>query len=260
MSKRASSAFVSPRELLGWAKEAIDEIDAVCRAFFEGNPGTHVIEPYSEPGYELYKFRLTRPLPLAVARKATEALNNIRLSFDQAYLSGLRACGVSVAAKTLHFPWAQDPADLERRLGEVPESLRPIFRGVQPYPRGNAYPGGNDDIRAMAQISGRNKHIARVAFSARVVGIRLPDFTIGCEAPAAGKFDFFRPRWDSVNNEMVIARFPAGSTNAKDNYTIAFDVVFDETSPVFKKDVIDSLELFLGAAHSFVDSFEQACP
>jgi hypothetical protein len=190
MGQNISSGFVSPREMLEWADEAIQELDIICRDFFANNPCASVIDVDEDARQEVHKVKLMRELPKSVARKATEALNNIRLSFDQAYLAGLKVAGVPVKVKTLHFPWADSPDDLEKnRFGPVPERLRPVFRDIAPYPRGNGYAGGNDSVRALAQISGRNKHIARVAVRGHIVGYTHPGFTyVGKPGDAAIEF------------------------------------------------------------------------
>ena len=112
-------------------------------------------------------------------------------------------------------------------------------------------------MRALAQISGRNKHIARVAVRGHIVGYTHPGFTyVGKPGDAA--IEFLNPTWDSVNNEVTLARCPIGS-DIKHNYTIAFQVVFDEISPPFKEQVIGSLKMFMNTAKAFVDNFERAC-
>jgi hypothetical protein len=197
-------------------------------------------------------------IPRDVARKATDALSNIRHSFDQSIYAACRAIGKS-PKDSIYFPWADSPTDLEYRLGakvkpgkvpkiKIPPELWPRLRSFEPYGRGDSYSGGNDAIRKLAQIANR-KHTVNLTFSPTVGHIRAPSFA------GAGDLALLVPNWDPVKNEIVIARFsPEISSDYK--YTLRADVAFDEPILPPGIPVLPALRFFLAKAQAVREGLE----
>ncbi|MBB6013474.1 hypothetical protein HNR59_002863 [Aquamicrobium lusatiense] len=244
-----SDPFYRPFETIQWAREAINEFESTLREFFDSKPYGEVTDLDAETGDSVLKFKLIRDLPTGLARKATEALNNIRHSFDQ----GLYAGCVAVKRrpkKDIHFPWSTTPSDLEGKLSRhndvIPSEFWDIIRGEHPYPASERYPGGDDIIRELAKIA-NGKHTIGLKVVGMVSGVRYPDARSG--PLGGGPFSLPFPQWNSEKNELIIARYQ-GDWRFKNNYEIAFQVALDEAGPLRNVPVT-------AAFHAFAEKSEQ---
>jgi hypothetical protein len=258
-----TSPFDSPREVLGWAREGISELDASCRAFLNTENYRSVREIDPETGQELFKVVCIAEMPVAIRRKATESLSNIRNAFDQALFAACCAIGKH-PKESIYFPWAESPVDLEHRLGaknskpgkipKIPPELWPKLRSFEPYRRGDTYSGGEDGIRALAQIANR-KHTVRLNFSANVtqvqLGIYIDVLTEGQSYENPGN-----PTWDSVKNEIVLARYTPGA-KCETKCSLHLYVAFDESAPLKGAPALDALDAFATKAQSVIDGLER---
>lgn len=258
------SSFDSPRNTLTWAKEAINELDAICSAFLGTSQNFQEIRQFDADTKEnVLKVVAAKKLPHGIARKATEALSNIRHSFDQSVYAACRAIG-QTPKDSIYFPWADSPADLEYRLGKVsrpgkqqkikiPPELWPVLRGFEPYRRSDTYAGGDDLVRELARVANR-KHTVALNFRGEVAGIKFPSFSGSMDSGES--FRLRMPNWDSVNNEIEIARYPLG-IKTDYNYSLNLYVALDESAPLYGVPVSSALGTFLAKAQAVLDVLEQ---
>lgn len=236
--------FDRPRQTLGFAKDAVDDFEASLRDFFQDDPFARLVELDPNTGYDIHKIKLVKPLPSVAIRRGTEAINNIKNAFDQATFAACAAIGKR-PKKDIHFPWRCNPTDLERRFEKkdavIPPDLREIFRRHEPYPCGEGYAGGNDQIRELSQIA-NDKHTVGFDVQGCCPVYRHPTIT--------GKVSFFdlpSPVWDPMKNEMVMLVISQGA-NVQHDYQIAFNIIFSETQSLKSTPAVTALKMFLNKA------------
>lgn len=245
------SFFETPSETIGWGKEAIEEIKVAFRAFCSDRENLREIKEVDlETGYETVKVKVFKPLPSTIRRKFTEALCNIRHSFDQSVYGACWAIGKR-PKDSIYFPWATTPTDMDARLGansskppKIPCQFWPTLRGFEPYFTGNGYSGGKDVIRSLAKIANR-KHTVSLQLFPNIAGTTINDLKVETIMP----FHIPMPVWDSVNNEVVIFK-QHPSSKFSYNYTVEFHITLNEASPLNGIPAIGALEVFLEEAET----------
>jgi hypothetical protein len=257
-----TSPFDDPREVLDWAREGIKELDASCSAFLNTDIYRQVREIDSNTGQELFKIVCITKMPVEIRRKATEALSNTRHAFDQALFAACCAIGKH-PKESIYFPWAVSPDDLEYKLGarnlkpgkqpKIPPEFWPRLRSFEPYRRGNTYSGGEDGIRALAQIANR-KHTVRLNFSARAATI-TEEIHIDVLSDGQSYESLCTPVWDTVKNEIVLARYTPGA-KFQTKYRLNLYVAFNEAAPLKEAPVVNTLSAFVAKAQSVIDGLE----
>lgn len=250
-------AFSSATRSLDWAEEGISEFDTICREFFEDAQHSFVTDVEPATGQQTLKFcYYGGPLPSLAVRRATENIRNIKDSFDQAMFAA-RNILVGPSSKTIYFPWAQTPVDLEHRLskGKIPAELWSTIRDFQPYPRSEAHPGGDDTIRSLAQIGGKMKHTVHLVVSPDIVSVRLPTITSG--ANVSGTATISIPVWDPEENELKIVDAPR-DYKIHNDASVVMNVCFDEPS-LRGIQVVGSSRYFLERARNLVGAFKSIC-
>lgn len=252
----SSHHFASAIEMLDWARDAIHELKISCDAFFNANNFREVREFDADSNQNVLKIVLVSKLPQSIPRKANEALLNIRHSLDRSIYAACTAIG-HPPKDSIYFPWADSPTDLDYKLGakakpgktpkiRVPIELWDVLRELEPYGRSDAYAGGHNFIRELAKIANR-KHTIRLNFGAAVSGIDFPSFSGSMKGPA--KFELGNSRWDTMKNEIVLARFPS-SIETDYKYTLHMYVAFNESPPLKGANLIGALSDFLTYAQT----------
>lgn len=255
---RYPSPFEPSRKSINWAREAINELDSALGAYFAGEPLTQVVDIDPDTGHKLLKRVLTAPLPDVIGRKATESMNNLRHSFDQAINGACTALGKRPSsgkeARRLNFPWSTDPIDLGHFLKNrpIPPELWDELKRQQPYPRGEGYAGGDDLIRGMATLA-NTKHNTGLTFDVEFAGMRGPSMLNGNFMAIPSKL-----QWDTVKQEVVVATFD-DFAEVYDDYTLRVYVAFDVTGILKRTPLQSALGAFLDKAQRVVDALEQEC-
>jgi len=257
-------AFNRPKESIAWAREAINELDVSFRDFFHPKPLGPIIKgrkPYGqvvdidpETGDEVHKFKIFDAVPSALSRRATEALGNLRNSFDQSVFAACSAIGRIPKKGNLHFPWRTSPIDLNRTLenGPVTAEFWEVIKREEPYPTGNGYTGGDDTIREIAKLA-NGKHTVGLAITPRVSSYTHPSiFSSGNRVVIPGI------RWDPVKNEMIMAIVSPG-TDVKHDYKVQLQVGLDVAPPLRDIPAIALFNAFADRAESFTKAIEAEC-
>jgi hypothetical protein len=247
---RSLTPFDTPRESIDWAAEAINELHAIDREFLGNENMRIVIEPHDKPQYQCLKVKALKPPPSRLRRKATEALNNLRHSFDQSLHA---ACVVLKEPRPYtNFPWRENLASVKGylRSKDIPADLWDVIIGQEPYPTGEKYPGGDDFLYSVAQIANR-KH---------TIGIRIvPQIRDTGQPNLEGRFILIpEPVWDPVKNEQIIAIGPS-DMKATGHYTIILNIAFDESGPLRDQALAWGLAAFHSKAKKVADSLEARC-
>ena len=255
--KPTADYFSSAQKTLSWAEEGIEELNGECIAFFNDRPFRKVIEFDAEAGQNIVKITAIKPLPDKIVRLATEAINNIKHSFDQSTFAAVIALGKGTTGD-FHFIWTTTrPKDFEGRLRSgrkgLPPELWPIFCEFKPYATGETNARGDNLVRELARIANR-KHRVALTFAPAVQGGMWPSVTGFMKAGTRSSLPI--PIWDSVKNEVIIARVPRGLKVHNDT-RLAFNVAFDEPPPLKGRSAVGLLDLFLAKAKSVADRLER---
>lgn len=244
-SGRVLASISSAQESIDWAEEELRELESDIASFFDGDVCSRVIETDEKSGETIYKVKLSKAIPSLWRRRVSGIAANARNAFDQATYAAVVHGGGAITTTT-YFLWSQDPADLESLFKR--RSISPIFwqsfRDVEPYATSNRYSGGDDNIRVLAQFTGKGKHIARLGVHACATGYAGPNVC------ASNDFRMEMPAWDPVKNEMVIFRY-SGNPIFEDNCQLAFHVTFDEADPPLKCAALPLLKKFTSKARAF---------
>ncbi len=227
-----SDPFHSPKGRLARANEHIDEIARQGKAFFETEPYTTTIEIEPKTGNQLYKFKMTRPLPDNITHLTVECLEALRSALDQAAFTTSALSG-KPTAKSAYFPIADDVAGLENvikgRCKDLPPDIITFFRALNPYK------GGNYPVWALNKLCNTNKHklIAPVGLFPRQ--IRLS------KAVMTGEGYFPNFAWDIEKNELVFAVIPPGG-NLQYDFNLTHSITFWDVEAVSGEEVGPVLE------------------
>jgi len=254
MSDAVSQPFVSSFESVGWANDAIAEIHAEATAFFQSDIQAIITEVDLNTGEHVQKIRLTKPLPKAIRRKATEALNNARHAFDRATFAA-RNLTSGPSMKSIYYPWSKNPADLNHILKSrsIDQRLWDTFKAHEPYPRGDTYAGGNNVIRTLAAMA-NDKHTVGLTIGAQITKTIYPAI-IG---HTMHSIKIMNPRWDSVKNEAELARW-IGGVEVNGDYRFAFQVLFKDARLTEPVDVVRGLRAFTAKAQAVAESLQTRC-
>lgn len=241
-----SDPFETSKFSIAWAKDHIAELDREIDAFF-GNDDScaSVVEPSPKGTYKLLKVKFRKPMPRPLRGHASDAAINLRNALDQAICS---VCAlVPITGFNTYFPIARDLVELERTLTkgwckDLPQEISDIVRRSKPYK------GGNDVLWALNRLSNTNKH-----------GILRPvlptNDLISVEGYGLGIYIWNPPRWDGDNDELILARMPAGR-NFDINLQLAFFVAFNEIEFIDGEEVIAVLNKFVEIVEGIVMAIE----
>jgi len=174
MTNAIKSEFSRAYESISWAEEAILELNMEIRDFFKKDIATVITEVNPNTREHVQKLRMTQLLPKHFRRKATEALTNSRHAFDQATFAARNLTGKR-SQKSVYYPWSQSPTDLKRLLSErgLDNALWRTFESHEPYPRSDAYIGGDDVMRSLATMA-NGKHTVGLSIQAHITRVGLP--------------------------------------------------------------------------------------
>lgn len=196
-----SDPFHSSKYSLARAKQHISDLQRQIVEFFNTHPYAEIVEIDPDTGEKVHKFKLTKPMPVALPGLAFDAINNLRSALDQAiYAVILLACGRKV--RNAFFPIARTEADFENavrgRLKDLPKEITDLVRALKPYK------GGNNLLWTLNEICNTNKH---AAISPVAVFTGSIDYR---HAVVTGGARFMPPVWDRAKNEMEFVRLPPG--------------------------------------------------
>ena len=94
MSVTIDREFAPAQESIDWAKQAIEDLHRDLARFFDQPDVIEVVtEIDAQTGEYVKKVRVIKDVPNAFRRKATEALNNARHSFDQSVFAARNIVG-----------------------------------------------------------------------------------------------------------------------------------------------------------------------
>ena len=185
--------FEGPKLKIARAKRHIADYRLAFKALGEANIIAATPEVDPETGNDLWKVRLTQPIPSDLRLTAADAIYNLRSALDQAVCSCVRLAGKS--PKDTYFPHGVNKAGFEISLREkcekVPEPVRAAIAGLEPYHGGSGYL-----LRVLHDLNIVDKHRDLIK-----VGVTLRKFSVSSGVGTSPK----GPIWICGENEFKVA-------------------------------------------------------
>jgi hypothetical protein len=251
--EKVRAAFVPVERSIRWARDAMLEFEDIARASINNDAFVTVVEQDPATGESVQKIRMTRPLSDDLDRKALEALNNSRHSFDQATHAANAVLGGPT--KGIYFPWADSPTHLSRRLADIGIDCRlwDVFTAHQPYPQSPDYPGGNTHIRHLSTRANK-KHTIGLTLSGQVKMLRLPDVVAGDVRDLQVRAAI----WDSERNETETMRWH-GQLQITGQPQMLLFIAFKDTNGATGINAHTALTNFINKAQAIMDDLRARC-
>ncbi|MDQ3648965.1 MAG: hypothetical protein M3458_01545 [Acidobacteriota bacterium] len=237
-----SDIFHSSKYTLARAKHHIHDFERQVAEFFDTNPYRTVIETDPNTAEEVHKFKLIKPMPVALPGIASDAINNLRNALDHAAFACLKT------GRHASFPFADSATKIENvikgRCKDMPKEIADLMRAFEPYK------GGNNLLWAMNQLCNSNKHAIVCPVATRSGGI----FYRRVVLTEGGSLNTF-PVWDRTKNEMEIFRVsPGGASEA--NFDIATCIAFRDVEFVDGQPANTLLNEFARIVESIIMAIE----
>lgn len=222
----------SSRYCIERAQTHINDLEAGLVAFKESHPYAQVHESNAHGLFDSHKIKLVKPFPRAAPGLAFDAANNMRSALDQAGF--VVAVGFKKAGHNAHFPFGESREAASRcndghgRSRDIPQELFITMMSFEPYK------GGNNLLWGLNNLCNTNKHEAVVQVFP-FTGLAMVRGKKYDGIPLAGP-----PIWDTLKNEMEIARVPRGSTD-KVEFRGQMEVVLADIEGVRNKPTVPTL-------------------
>lgn len=254
MTGAVEREFAPAEESIDWAEGAISELHTLIDAYFKRDVAEIVTEIDPDTGDNVQKLKFTADIPKNFRRKATEALNSARHSFDQSVFAARNILSKR-SAKGVNYPWAAKPTDLDRLLRErgIDPRLWDTIRAHEPYPTSDAYAGGHDLTRTLATIA-NNKHTVGLSVTGLITQFRAPDII----AHAVQNLQFGNPKWDPRKNEAELVRWQ-GDLEVKGDYKFRFVICLKDARLSQPVDVLLALRHFTQKAKTACETIKAKC-
>ena len=250
------AAFERPQNTIEWARSCIKSAYDSFITYTKSDAFIFVTEDDPETSDKLHKFKIMRPLPREVEGHCSNALVDIKHSFDQSLFAAAQSLGALGFDK--NYPWADSPNGLWRILEvrqrkprtTLPQVLIDEIWRQEPYATGPDFAGGNDFTREIAGMV-NDKHSIGFALYPKLLS-SLVNFQ------AVSPFSLFEP-WDPVKQEMVICRVMPGGRVSYANPTVTTNIRFDRTGEWGQVNVFAAAWDFADRAHLALEGFKAVC-
>lgn len=210
--------FDSARDLLDWACEDIVDFDAAVETFLDLKPYEVIGEFDAKAGHNVIKVRFAT-VPASLRKLASHAVWDLKHALDHAMWAAITLVRGRPAGD-VHFLWSSHPNDLKSRLaatskrnpdGKYPPELWDFIQGLEPYPSGDGYSGGSDELIAFSKMANSTKHAVALVAAPRARVTHMET-----QSPIVRAY---LDHWDSSKQELTIGHVPV---SAKVNMKLQF--------------------------------------
>jgi hypothetical protein len=189
--------FESPKLLLDGARHDIKNFDVESRVFLDSCFGVPSQKIDRKTGENVVKYHVPQRMPGHLRVLASNAVNNLRHTLDQA----VNCAAVGLGGKRdNYFPFAKDATDIDRIIKDNCKSVRadllPTLKGFQPYG------GGDDVLYSLSRIAGPNKHQLVLKTNLDLTHLVLNDLASEIRGPSSVGL----MHWGSKKQEFEFAR------------------------------------------------------
>ncbi len=238
--------FYSSKFSIDWAQNHITELEGELEALAHPDCYTTVTEPDADGVYNLFKFKMIKPLTRGITGHTLDVIYNLRAALDQAIYS-VTTLNNTPSERSL-FPITNSPAWFEKSLKKliqvIPQEIADVVRAFKPYK------GGNNLIWALNEICNTNKHGIIQPLPMAVASMAWDGTSTG-----NGPQILISPVWDRAKNEMILARSLIGAEFTV-NYDVTVEIVFSDIEFIKSKPVIYTLYDFLDIVEGVVMAIE----
>jgi hypothetical protein len=240
-----AAPFSSSKYLIRRAKHHADKFKSLFASFIEPTPYVHIIEYDKDTGENVYKIKLTKPVPEDLSGTGFDAINNLRSALDNAAFTIAKAS----VGDWIGFPIRPTEQKFEKGIrgyfNGVPAELIDIIRACK------GYEGGNHLLWALNELCDTNKH--NVVSPATTI---VPSWNVlNKVADAKGEITLLLPYWDPIKDEVVYDVCPRGTEN-KTQTQITIIVSFTESNYVCFEPAVAVLDKFLHEVEGIVEALE----
>jgi hypothetical protein len=246
--------FKSSKRWITQAREDIQDFKERERAAFTGKQAYTVFTDLKRrPGHKVVGLKPAK-LSDTLTTKAANIVGALRNALDQATWRASVELGAS-EEEIIYFPFGGTKGNFDNlfrgkgKAMNIPHELHGKLKGFEGFPTSKDYSGGNNLLYALSKISNPNKHTETytvgLAVAQRGHMMSVGDMTEGS----------FPPKYDPVNNEIVLFTTPAaGKLNI--DMSVATFVAFGEVPIVARQPVIPVLDEMTSVADRIVLGIE----
>lgn len=256
------SLFDTPKERLAWGIEAVADFEREVAKCFEGWIAKTSVEVDPKTGEEVVYYRLKADLSSATNRRANEAIEAFKHSFDQAMFAACKALVPTIRPNDkIGFPWAETEnglrAILASKNSRIPAELHPVLFRLKPYGTGDGCAINEEVPRKLAQIANR-KHSIGLKIVPQPRFFRTPPirYPLGGYPNGAPRFTFI-PQWDPVEQKVEFMRGPPGyGAYIQENAEVGFQIALDEPAPLGDIPFTKAMDSFAYKADAVIKALE----
>jgi hypothetical protein len=203
-----------------------------------------VIKADPQPGYNVHKFRLRRPIPFDwFSVVYGDAVSNLRAALDHAvYACAVIDGHIDPKFRACSFPFASNETffnkELDKRVA-IPKEIKTLLGTFC------AYEAGHFGLWALNEMCNRDKHalITPVLMGFDHISVHVhADNEAAVEPPA-------NPLWDSVKNQIDLFRTKG---DPKYDFAVSLNIAFDRPRGIAGHPVDAMLYGFLAIVESIV--------
>ncbi len=244
-----ANRFDSARYMLARAKQLTFEFESNVAAFLASKPYACVIDIDPNTKDQIGKVKLVKPMPIMLNGIASDAVNNLRSSLDQAgYQVSIAAGG---KGKSTHFPFGDTAAEVKDRKKsgskEIPDEIFSLMESFKPYKRGDSL------LWALNKLCNSNKH--RIVIPVAVI-VSQQSMDMTFNVVKSGPIKFSPPTWDSTKNEMEILRTKGAKIDRNWNVKFAPFISFSHVDFVINHPADTILNALLGKVNCILMAIE----
>lgn len=251
-----ADAFNAPQQTIDWARESIRLGVEACAPYLQNDAFATVVEVDRETGDEVHKVILANPPTLAIKGYFSNAVTDLRHSFDQSLFAAAQICGCVKFDQ--NFPWADSIDGLtgiinKRQIKEssrLPQHIVDEILRHEPYAARPGAPGGNNFVRDVAKMA-NNKHSIGLTASVTISQAAFKNVVI--EGPGS----FLKP-WDPVKKEIEISRLRPGGSVSYDNPRFTAHVSFEHAGLIGRMSAAGVALQFAEKAQAVLDGLKAA--
>lgn len=243
--------FSNSRTRLQWAEGSVAEFQRCAALYWKRTPRELLVEPDPDGIHERHKFKLHKPLPIALTKFTVHAIEDLRAALD------LTACDVARFIRSadcpvddVYFPFYKSANDLKSRMNSVckgfPPSITKLFADFEPYR------GGSDLLFAIKELSNASKHDLIVPV-ASVICANLPYLETSSRITLPIRIP--NNSYDSDKNEITFAITERG-LRWKYQADLSFAICFGKVGAIEGYDVGTNLEGMIRAVEMIINETE----
>lgn len=188
------------------ARKHIEELNALGEGFIEKCFGIPSEELDPETSDRLLNYCIVTPSTEEFSLPASDAINNLRHSLDQA----INCANVELGARKRDAFFPVGPT-VQKFLEVTVNNCRSVHPGLIDFIKGyQPYGGGDDALYGLAKLAGPNKHQLIVDVDANLVSMYMSgDWLNKIFAAPGSKLGFCG--WDGEKKKLTVARLKPGS-------------------------------------------------